>query len=165
MENKIKGGRKMKRCISKLLVMCICVTMLSVSSMQVNASESQKALGGVAISESDSSEIIKYSTLKGMHLWYGTAYIAQKSATVITAGGTTVARSTLPSIAISIRVEYYQNGAWHYYYGWGATAYNTNYISSYRDIYAVGGKYYCVRTYHTGGGEGIDNSSSGIWIG
>ncbi len=151
----------MKKLISKLVVVCMLVGCLSAIPVQASG----ESLGGVEVSNETSSEVTTYSTLRGIYLWYGTSFINQQGTGVITAGGTTVARSNVASVSVTVTVQYYQSGTWKTYYSWSASASNDDYVSTARTISVPRGRYYCARTYHVAGGEALGSVSDGIWIG
>ena len=152
-----------KRCLS---LVCVMALLLSLSGVNVYASEERIMVDGSYLTHDDEAVGETVLVTRGDDLQVGTSKISKASSVAINAGGTTTAKHTVSNIGITVVVERLKKGSssWAYYRTWDATKTNASVVSSSKKLTVAGGYYYRVRCTHWANSDASSSSTSGIYM-
>lgn len=152
-----------KRCLS---LVCVIALLLSISGVNVRASEEMSMIDGSYLTHEEESTGSAVLIMRGEDLQAGTSKISKAASGVINAGGTTTADHTVDEIGVAVMVERAKAGAtsWSYYTSWEVTKEDSSYVSSSKRKTVTGGYYYRVRCTHWANSDASSSSTSGIYI-
>ena len=152
-----------KRCLS---LVCVMALLLSLSGINVYASEERVMVDGSYLTYDDEAVGEAVLVTRGDDLQAGTSKVAKSSSTAISAGGTTTAKHTVSNIGLTVVVERLKKGTstWAYYRTWDATKTNASYVSSSKKLTVPGGYYYRVRCTHWANSDASSSSTNGIYM-
>ena len=152
-----------KRCLS---LVCVLALLVSLSVVDVRASEGRTMVDGSYLTHDDESEGTAILTQRGTYLQSGTSKVSKTGPGAIAAGGTTTARRTVNEVGITVVVERLKKGTttWTYYKTWSTE--NTNAITATisKSLIVPGGYYYRVRSTHWANSDMSSSSTSGVYI-
>ena len=150
-----------------LSLVCVIAFLLSVSGVNVRASEELTMIDGSYLTHEEESDGEAYLINRGVDLQAGTSKVSKASSTAINAGGTTTAKHTVDEIGIVVVVERLKSGSstWTYYRTWEVTKENSSYVSSSKNLTVPTGYYYRVRCTHWANSDASSSSTNGVYIG
>ena len=150
-----------------LSLVCVIAFLLSVSGINVCASEQTPMVDGSYLTHDEESVGEAVQTVRGVYLATGTSKVSKASSTAINAGGTTTAHQTVADIGIAVVVERLKKGTstWSYYRTWQVEKTNASSVMSSKNLTVTKGYYYRVRSTHWANSDASSSSTDGIYIG
>ena len=150
-----------------LSLVCVIAFLLSVSGVNVQASEEATMIDGSYLTHEEESVGEAVLIMRGEDLQAGTSKITKASSTAINAGGITTACHTVSEIGIAVVVERLKKGTstWSFYRTWDAEKTNASSVSSSKKLTVPSGYYYRVRCTHWANSDASSSSTDGIYIG
>lgn len=144
-----------KRILSTLCSVAVLCTMMTVSTVTVNASDSDpQMIDGSYLTTDDSSTGYSHSpNARGEYLMTGECTISKAGLTRVYAYGSTSANQKVDYMATVVYVERYleEEDAWGYVYGWAEEVENDYYMSTADSVKVDRGYYYRARARHIAG--------------
>lgn len=150
-----------------LSLVCVIAFLLSVSGVNVRASEELTMIDGSYLTHEEESVGEAVLIMRGEDLQSGSSKVSKASSTAINAGGTTLAHHTVDEIGIVVVVERLKKGTstWSYYRTWDAEKTNASSVSSSKNLTVPTGYYYRVRCTHWANSDASSSSTDGVYIG
>lgn len=148
-----------KRILSILCSLGILFTVMSISSVDIHASEEeQKIVDGSILTTDDEATGCSSSNERGMYLMTGDCTISKAGLTRVYAYASTTANMEVDYIATIVYVERYieKEDAWGYVDAWVAETHNDYFLSTAKTLKVDRGYYYRVRANHLAG-KGADS--------
>ncbi len=147
-----------------LSLICVIALLLSLTEINVRATEEMTMVDGSYLTNDDESEGETSSTTRGVDLLTGTCKVSKASSTAIVAGGTTTAKHVVDDIGVSVAVERLRVGGstWSYYKGFQATKEDAAYVSASKRYTVATGYYYRVRAVHWANDDVSGSFTNGI---
>ena len=129
-----------RRCLS---LVCVFALLLSLSAVDVRASEERTMVDGSYLTHDDESIGEAVLIMRGEDLLSGFSKVSKAGTGIINAGGTTTAAHTVREVGITVVVERLKSGSstWTYYRTWSAektNAYRCRWLLLSRKIYTLG---------------------------
>ena len=154
----------MKRYLS---LVCMIAFLLSISGVNVQASEELTMIDGSYLTHEEESVGEAVLIMRGEDLQTGTSKVSKASSTAINAGGTTTAYHVVDYIGIAVVVERLKKGTstWSYYKTWQVEKTNASSVSSSKNLTVPSGYYYRVRCTHWANSDASSSFTNGIYIG
>lgn len=152
-----------KRCLS---LVCVMALLLSLSGINVYASEERVMVDGSYLTHDDESVGESVLLTRGTYLQTGTSKVSKASSTAINAGGTTAAKTTVAEVGVAVAVERLKKGSssWSFYKSWQVTKENASYVSSSKKLTVAGGYYYRVRSTHWANSDASSSITNGLYM-
>lgn len=150
-----------------LSLVCVIAFLLSVSGVNVRASEELTMIDGSYLTHEEESVGEAVLIMRGEDLQSGSSKVSKASSTAINAGGTTLAHHTVDEIGIVVVVERLKKGTstWSYYRTWDAEKTNASSVSSSKNLTVPTGYYYRVRCTHWANSDASSSFTNGVYIG
>ena len=150
-----------------LSLVCVIAFLLSVSGVNVRASEELTMIDGSYLTHEEESVGEAVLIMRGEDLQSGSSKVSKASSTAINAGGTTLAHHTVDDIGIAVVVERLKKGTstWSYYKTWQVEKTNASSVSSSKNLTVPTGYYYRVRCTHWANSDASSSSTNGVYIG
>ena len=150
-----------------LSLVCVIAFLLSISGVNVQASEELTMIDGSYLTHEEESVGEAVLIMRGEDLQTGTSKVSKASSTAINAGGTTTAYHVVDDIGIVVVVERLKKGTstWSYYRTWDAEKTNASSVSSSKKLTVPSGYYYRVRCTHWANSDASSSFTNGIYIG
>lgn len=147
-----------------LSVVCVMVMVLSLSGVNVRASET--VVDGSYLTDDAESVGETILTVRGVDLQIGTSKVSKSSSTSIAAGGTTTAKHVVDEIGVAVAVERMKVGtaSWSFYRSWENVKYNSSYVTSSKTLTVSKGYYYRVRCTHWANSDVSSSFTSGVLL-
>ena len=146
-----------KRILSILCSMAILCTVVTVSTTEVEAAESEEKIvdGSVLTLEDSSTGYSTSSVARGEYLMTGDCTISKAGLTRVYAYASTTANKEVDYIATIVYVERYneEEDAWGQVAWWYEEAYDDYFLSTAKSIKVDRGYYYRVRANHLAGDQ------------
>ena len=149
-----------------LSLICVIALLLSVSGVNVRASEEMSIVDGSYLTHDDESTGEAVLIMRGDYLQAGTSKVSKASSTAINAGGTTAAKRVVDEVGIVVVVERLKKGtsSWAYYRTWEVEKSDASYVSSSKKLTVPSGYYYRVRCTHWANSDASSSSTNGVLI-
>ena len=150
-----------------LSLVCVIAFLLSVSGVNVRASEELTMIDGSYLTHEEESVGEAVLIMRGEDLQSGSSKVSKASSTAINAGGTTLAHHTVDDIGIAVVVERLKKGTstWSYYKTWQVEKTNASSVSSSKNLTVPTGYYYRVRCTHWANSDASSSFTNGVYIG
>ena len=146
-----------KRILSVLCSMIVLCSVMMISVLDVNASESEKRIvdGSVLTTEERSTGYSSSPNTRGTYLMTGECTISKAGLTRVYAYASTTANQEVNFMATLVYVERYneEENFWGQVDWWVAETHNDHFLSTAKSIKVDRGYYYRVRANHIAGDE------------
>lgn len=147
-------------------VMMLMISMLLISTDNVQAASQDPVLDGSYLTHEDESVGYDTKVTRGEDLLTGYSKCVRLGPGKIYAGGTTIAAHTVERVFVGVVVERAKKGdtAWSMYTGWQKENSNADRAGSNRTLDVEGGYYYRVRSVHVANHDMSSSFTNGVYV-